>query len=65
MPVKMSVPGPAWLKLPVPLIAPAKVRLLLWLNTRAALSITLPAMLPVVLPFPICKVPAPIVVPPV
>jgi hypothetical protein len=50
---------------PEPLTAPAKVEVSLRLNTRAALSVTFPAMLPLAPPLPICSVPALIVVPPV
>ena len=44
---------------------PAKVTLSVRLKTRAALSVTLPAIEPVVPPLPICRVPAVMVVPPV
>ena len=58
------MPVPICCSEPVPETTPAKVMLSEWSKARIALSVTLPAIEPVVLPLPICSVPAEIVVPP-
>ena len=67
MPVNIVVPAPAWVKVPVPLMAFANVRVLLRLILNAALlAIALEAeILPVVLPDPNSKIPPVMVVVPV
>ena len=63
--VNSRVSLPSFIKLPLPLITPAKVFLgPLRSNVNLPLSATLPMMLPVVPPLPICSVPILIVVPP-
>ena len=55
----MSVLLPSLLNMPVPLMALPTMLLSERLNTNAALFVTAPVpKLPVVLPAPICKVPA-------
>jgi hypothetical protein len=63
-PVSVTAPVPAKVTEPVPLMLPPKITASLWSNTRAELLVMSPVMLPVVLPLPICSVPALIVVPP-
>ena len=66
LPESVRMPGPACVRLPVPLMAPLKVGLSERLNTSArVVLLILPTRLPVVPPLSICKVPAEIVVPPV
>ena len=60
----MRVPAPCLSTEPVPLMLPSKVMLSERLKIRAALSVTLPVIEPVVPPLPICRVPAAMVVPP-
>ena len=64
-PVRLVVPAPTWFTTPVPEITLAIVTALERLNCRTALSVMLPATLPVVPPAPMLSVPAVIVVPPV
>ena len=59
------MPVPAWVSEPVPVMTPAKVMLSERLKASTPLSVTLPAIEPVVPPLPTCSVPALIVVPPV
>ena len=64
-PVKVRVPAPSLVKVPVPLMALAAVKLSDRLMVKAALLTTAPEpSVPVVLPEPICKVPAVMVVVP-
>ena len=58
------VPEPSWVSAPVPETVPAKVTRSERLKASVPLLATLPAMLPVVPPAPICSVPAAMVVPP-
>ena len=60
----MSVPAPCLSTEPVPLMTAAEGELSVRLKIRAALSMTLPVIEPVVPPLPICRVPAAMVVPP-
>jgi len=65
-PVSVVVPVPAWVSVPVPLIALATVRALLRLIVNAGVIDDAPApSAPVVPPLPTCSVPALIVVTPV
>lgn len=66
-PVKIDLPTPAWVKVPVPEITALTVRSLeaSRLRTSAALLVTEPEpSVPVAPPLPICKVPAVTVVMP-
>ena len=62
---KVNVPLPCCTKLPIPLIAPLKVRVSLRSKAKVPLSTTFPARLPVLPPLPSWSVPAFMVVPPV
>jgi hypothetical protein len=64
LPVSTVVPAPIWLMAPVPLRTPPTSSVSDRLNASAPLLTTSPAMLPVLPPLPICRVPALIVVPP-
>ena len=66
MPVRVVVPAPICVTVPVPLMTLPTVSALLRLKVSAALSTTAPVPnWPVVPPFPTCNVPALIVVVPV
>ncbi|MDT4829369.1 hypothetical protein D3C87_1942090 [compost metagenome] len=58
------MPAPVFVTLPVPVMRPAKAASFDRLKTSAAWLVTLPSMLPVVPPSPICRVPPSMVVPP-
>ena len=62
--VKVVLPVPACCTAPVPEIAPEKVTASDLLKARPELSITLPAIDPVVPPLPSCRMPLLMVVPP-
>jgi hypothetical protein len=57
-------PPPNWFTEPVPETTPPNVTASERLKARVPLSVTSPAMEPVVPPVPSCKVPAVIIVPP-
>ncbi len=63
-PVSVSVPVPAWVRVPWPDTSPVKVRSSDRLKTSAASTLTLPARLPDVPPSPTCSVPPEMLVPP-
>ena len=53
--VRMVVPGPIWLRRPMPEITPGKITRSLRLNAKVPLSAMLPKILPVVPPLPSCN----------
>nr|WP_188590166.1 hypothetical protein [Achromobacter denitrificans] len=65
MAVRVMVPAPIWLTVPLPEITPAKLTASDRLNTSVPLLATFPTMTPEVPPLPSCSVPPAMVVPPV
>ena len=64
MPDKVVVPVPNLVTAPEPLMTPEKLTASFRLKANVALLVTSPVMLPMLLPAPICNVPAEMVVPP-
>ena len=64
LPVRLVVPAPLWVSVPVPEMALAMVSVPVRLITRALLLVVAPVPSAPVAPLPICRVPAEIVVVP-